>query len=427
MKLYGLENVRWRSLFGACAAAALMALALTGVRPVFGQAAPSTPASQPAQKPTAQTHPQNPELWDVEAMMEEAVQQITRRYNLNKTQENYTRLLLVGRVKVFLGEHETEVRELLRESIDLRLHPEKGTPEVYRRWAERAEPIYEAAKTAILDGNKEWGEILNEEQKKLHEADLAQMNTNFVQVGQVMADWKSGKGPGVLPNTPTTGSVSPNPPRAEPKAVEDYWLAYVTTFIQAYRLDEKQANAARGKVHADFHNQAKVYRERHRAEFDKIDADLKTPGKDARNTAPADELMRKKAELERPLRQMFVDMAERLNELLRSDQKIAADPEKKRQLEMWYNQLAGDLANKRPTSGPTSQPASQPASQPTSGPTSMPVSTSAPSPEKPQPTTTQPSMPPTTTGKAAESPPANKPAAQPATTTKPAAAEPAKR
>jgi len=416
MKLHGLESVcrGWLSRICVATVVTLAALVLVDAKPAFGQAASSTPASQPARRATAQTHPQNPELWDVEQMMEEAVQQIARRYNLNKAQENFTRLLLVGRVKAFLAEHEKDVRELLSESIDLRLHPEKGTPEVYKRWAERAEPVYEAARKAILDGNAEWGEILNEEQKKLHEADLAQMNTNFAQVSQVMVDWKAGKGPGIAGAPPTTGSVSQGPPRAEPKAVEDYWLAYVTTFIQAYKLDEKQANAARGKVHADFHNQARVYRDRHKEEFERIDAELKSLRKDSKSPTSPDELMRRKAELERPLRQMFVAMDERLNELLRSDQRVVADPEKKRQLEMWYNQLAGDLVNKGPTSGPASQPTTQPASQPASQPTSQPTAT-APSAGQIKPPSTQPSPPPATTGKAADSPPADKPTTQPTT------------
>lgn len=421
MNLNGFESVRrsWMRRRRAAALATAAAIVIVQAGTAFGQGSASAPTSQAAPKATAQTHPQNPELWDVEQMMEEAVQQIARRYNLNKAQENFTRLLLVGRVRAFLDQHETEVRELLRESIDLRLHPEKGTPEVYKRWAERAEPVYEAAKEAILSGNREWGEILNEEQKKLHDSDLAQMNANFTQVGQVMADWKAGKGPGVAGGGQSGAGVSTNPPHGEPRAVEDYWLAYVVTFIQAYNLDEKQANAAKGKVHADFHGQAKVYRERHKAEFDRFDAELKSPAGDPKKQIRPDELLRKKAELERPLRQMFVAMNERLNELLRSDQRVVTDPEKKRQLDMWYSQLAGEFA--------TSQPASRPTTQPATAPTTMPTRPSTPSTGAPAPPATQPNEPPAPAGKAGEALRVDKPPAPPAATTKPATTEPAEK
>ena len=63
----------------------------------------------------------------VDAMMEEAVLQITRRYNLNRSQEEYTRLLLVKRTKQVLDQYEPQVRELLKEQIDIRLDPKRAT------------------------------------------------------------------------------------------------------------------------------------------------------------------------------------------------------------------------------------------------------------------------------------------------------------
>ncbi|HVP10843.1 MAG TPA: hypothetical protein VMV94_06590 [Phycisphaerae bacterium] len=320
------------------------------------------PATQPAQKPTAETHPQNPELWDVDQMMEDAVLQISRRYNLNKAQENYTRLLLVGRVREFLDKYEKDVRELLKESIDLKLHPDKGTPEAYKKWAERAEPIYEAAKKTILEGNTEWREILNEEQRKLHDSDLAQMRTNFDQISKVMTDWKNEKGPGIPPRgDQTVGSVSQQPPAIEHRLTEDNWMAYVMMFISAYQLDEKQANSAKVKIYTEFLGKAKAYRERKKEEFDKIDAELKHMGPEGKTPAKPMELLQKKGELEQPIRTLFVEMNERLNELLRTDQKRDVDKEKKKQLAILYAKLAGEHPKKGETAGSvTSRPAETP-------------------------------------------------------------------
>jgi hypothetical protein len=320
-----------------------------------GQTPTSVPSTQRSQRPTVQSHPQNPELWDVEQMMEDAVLQISRRYNLNRAQENYTKLLLAGRVREFLDKHEKDVRELLKESIDLQLHPEKRSTEVYKKWAERAAPIYEEAKKAILDGNEEWREILNEDQKKLHDSDMAQMKTNFTQISQVMDQWKAGKGPSLSGGGPTEGSVSDRPPMVEHRLIEDHWQAYVTIFIQAYHLDEKQANAAKAKIHTEFLDQARAYRERHKTEFDRIEAELKNPSKDPARPLKPPELIRKKGDLEEPIRKMFVAMNERLNELLRVEQRAGVDADKKKQLDTWYRTLAGERSQKRATSGSAAQ------------------------------------------------------------------------
>jgi hypothetical protein len=336
-------------------------------------AAPAAPAAtQPAKKPTAETHPQSPELWDVDQMAEDAVLQIARRYNLNKAQEQYTRLLLVGRVREFLDKYEKEVRELLKESIDLKLHPEKGTPEAYKKWAERAEPVYEAAKKTILEGNTEWREILNEEQKKLHDSDLAQMKANFDSVTQVMVDWKSGKGPGALPPG-ERAAVSDRPPKVLHQFGEDNWMAYVMMFVNTYQLDEKQTNSAKVKIYTEFFNKAKAYRERKKEDFEKIEAELKRPNKDLATSKPTRpmELMQKKGELEKPIHSMFVEMHERLTDLLRTEQKRDVDKEKKKQLDILYKQLAGEHAEKGETGGSV-----------TSRPVEKPTTSSAPADEK---------------------------------------------
>lgn len=352
------------------------------------------PEKAPTTRPTAQTHPQNPELWDAEQMMEDAVLQISRRYDLNKAQENYTRLLLISRTRKFLHDHEPDVRELLKESIDFRLDPRKATPEALKRWSERAAPIYAAAVQAILEGNEEWRDILNPDQQKLHDQDLAQMNANFAQISRVMDQWKAGKGlaglalaaqPDEQPTEQGT-SLTQQPETVVSKFLEDNWLAYVNKFIQAYQLDEKQANAARMKVHSESFEQAKAYRERHKAEFDAIDSQLKAPHRGADNPIKPKELFRKRVELEKPLREMFVAMNGRLKELLRSDQRGAVDPNAKKQLDNWYKMLSGEFEEKFTQSGSvTSRPdapvaGSQPTSRPAAGRRSAPGQGQQPTP-----------------------------------------------
>ncbi|MBN2562416.1 MAG: hypothetical protein JXQ75_15940 [Phycisphaerae bacterium] len=317
----------------------------------FGQAA-EQPSDPP---PTAKTHPNNPMVWNVDAMMEEAVLQISRRYNLNKAQEEYTRLLLVSRVRAFLDIYEDDVRQLLKESFDFRLGLKPATPEALMDWAQRAEPVYAAARDAILDGNEEWREILTEDQRKLHDDDLAMMTTNFGNVERVLEGWKDGRGPLIGPGQSrqagqkprTGGQVGPNPKEGvELRDVEDNWLAYVETFIQTYKLDEKQQNAAKAGIHAEMLANARNHRDKHKTEFSKIDAEIKSIASDPKKAEERQRLHRRRAELEKPIRDMFVIMDRRLSALPRAEQRAGADATQKERLKQMYDQLSGEHVRK---------------------------------------------------------------------------------
>lgn len=318
----------------------------------------------PSTKPiTSQTHPNNPELWNVDAMMEDAVLQIARRYNLNKAQEQYTRLLLTSRVRAFLEEREPEIRELLKESIDLRRGLKEGSLENYKRWATRAAPLYLEAQKAILEGNDEWRGILNDDQKKIHDADLGLMKNQFGQVTRIMEDWKGGKGiPGMpgSPGTPSVGGIRSGGPEmskvsdAQPgirrQLMEDNWLAYTNLFIQTFNLDEKQTVAARDKIHKEIRDDARKYREKRKDDFAAIEEQAKSP----KPKWPAPELSRRRAELERPLQDMFKSLHQRLDQLPTSKQRAEANPNRRTQLETMYKSLVGEWkvlpdASQRPT------------------------------------------------------------------------------
>jgi len=320
-----------------------MALLMAGASAASAQN-PDPPAKDG--KPTALSHPNNPELWDVQAMMEDAVRQIARRYNLNDAQENYTRLLLVKNTTAFLDQYEKDIRELLKESIDLRLGIIKGDADIYKRWAERAAPIYEAAKVAILDGNMEWRNVLNDQQKKTHDLDLSLMKSQFEQVSRTLDTWKGGGGP--------TGALAKAANDAARKELgqsqtavhlnpEDQWLAYVNKFIATYQLDEKQSIAARDKIHKEMRAEAEKYREKQKKEFDKINDVLKT---DAKKIKPR-ELMQRRQELEQPIRDLFVEMHKRLLQLANTKQIASADAQMKQQLESLYRTLAGPIQPNR--------------------------------------------------------------------------------
>ncbi len=346
----------WFRTAGLCVVAVLMLGA-----GAIGQTADPEELPQTADieepPPTARTHPNDPSVWNVEAMMLEAVGQIARRYNLNTAQEEFTRMLLVSKVREFMEHYEDDVRLLLKESIMFRLDPKSATPEALQDWAERAEPVYAAARDAILDGNKEWGGILTDEQKKTHQKDLDEMAVNFERVGRVLEGMKEGEGLSAWVGAgrsgrtgKTTGQVSRNPGGSvvENRLPEDNWLTYVEKFIEVYHLDEKQQNAARASIHKDARAKARNVRDRNKREFDKIEAALQSLPKDPKEArGRRDELDKRKANLEKPVRLIFIQMTARLHNLPTAAQQKKADPAKKKELEGMYEDLAGSHSAKQ--------------------------------------------------------------------------------
>ncbi len=220
-------RIRAGSFFVAALALVLVA---SNAERLEAQAETGKPKIADPERATPKTHPTQPQLWNVDRMMEDAVMQITRRYNLNKEQEKYTRLMLKDKVRAFLGEHESDVRELLKESFEMKI---KGSqPDALKSWSERAQPIYEAAMTAILEGNLEWGDILDNEQKKTHEQDLAMMRTQFKRINTTLDGWKGGTGQATVQTTKSNGTqaairqtrISSNPPNAEPDT--PFWFVF---------------------------------------------------------------------------------------------------------------------------------------------------------------------------------------------------------
>lgn len=295
-------------------------------------------------------------LWDAEQMMDEAVLQISKRYNLTPQQEEYTRLYLKMRVREFLDQYETDVRELLQESIDMRLGRKGGDPNVMVQWAVRAAPVYEAAKKAILDGNNEWGQILDEEQKKIHTTDLRLMETNFTNVTRQLKDWQEGKGQPIFDAQTgrAGGGVSNNPPQIMRKPeIEDQWVAYVEKFISAYKLDDAKKIAAREKIHKDQLEKAKQYREANKDKFRQVEDEKKavtsemSPEERAKRILDAD---RKKNDLEMPVRRLFIEMCRRLESLPSSKQRSEVSETDRKALEDLHRRLAGDPVKNIPDS-----------------------------------------------------------------------------
>ncbi len=326
----------------------------------LGQSPAATTTAATAKDATPQTHPNDPMLWNVDRMMEDAVQQISKRYSLNSEQEKYTRLMLTQRVRAFLKDHEADVRALLKEQIDWKAGFKPETSESRQVWATKAKPLYAEAMKAILDGNKEWGDILNDEQKKIHLGDMNQMKVNFDSVNSMLNNWESGNSMVTPPRTPTDNSgpirqPAPPPPTWQERKIEDMWETYVIRFIQIYGLDEKQKNAAHS-IKRETQGEAAKYRESRKSDFDELFA---MSGSDARKPTNPEETRKRKQSLERPIREMFGKMTGRLDGLLSQSQRESAKPEDKELLESIAKNFRSDstvpIREPKPEARPTTK------------------------------------------------------------------------
>lgn len=350
----------------------------------------SSPTSKPSES-TPQTDPRNPSLWNADRMMEDAVQTLTRRYNLNKEQEEYTRKLLTTRVRAYLADHETDLRQLIRESLDMQIDPRKANADNYKRWGERARPLFERAKKDILEGNKEWGEILNDSQKQIHKFDLDMMQQNFGQIDNLITKWSAGKyNPSdTSPKPPPqiaqdTARVSPGGAVAERRTLEDIWQTYVSLYGSTYGLDPEQANAAKA-ILSDCRGRAQAYRDRRKAEMTQLDARV-NDATAAMNRAAAGpdsqaanarllEANASKAELEAPIGDIFKDLQQRLDAKLTKAQRDAVSPAQVASLESVAKACvpAAPVVQTPTTVGPASpaKPADQRPAQPAQAPAKL--------------------------------------------------------
>ena len=290
------------------------------------QAETAPPPASPTIEPTVQ--PKSINTATIDKIMEQAVRNISRRYNLNEEQRKKTDEIMRRDVLQFLREHENEVWPLIQDLFRSGLKPPENMDDV-QRIGKAAQPLSKLAKEAILRGNEEWRMYLTAEQKRLHDYDLAEMDKTFEQIDRNFEQWTNGE--------PPEGSLFPPPPRPElgpprptkpseglpppevdvfdPRTIFD---TFVEEFIKEYKLNEGQADSARS-ILAEYKAKANDFRNAKKQELTKIAQEMKTSieGRDRKRIAAA-EVERKK--LLAPVYELFGQMENRLSALLTTAQ-----------------------------------------------------------------------------------------------------------
>lgn len=312
----------------------------------------------------------SPLFWQVDTVMQYIAGGITRQYNLDAVQEDYTRKLLTQRVKRFLQDHERETRTLFAEYMAYQVGGQLPPPEVAQEFARRARPMMAAIHKEIMDGNEKWREILNDEQRKLHDRDLQHIDRAFEEHDRRFERWSRGEvEPADFP------SMLSQQPRRIMRS-EDAWEYYVNRFIQDYRLEPGQQESAQSVLRT-LREEATVYRDAHKADFDQLDARYQEIFASAPKTDPEElekaktmrkDLDRRRQVLEKPI---SVDMFERLKRQLQAipredqrrefekrEQRLKATAEEAR--EAFAARVATRPALTQPA-GSTTRPAAKPA------------------------------------------------------------------
>lgn len=297
---------------------------------------------------------QGPAAWNVDAMIEQASKNIIRRYNLNEEQAAKTREMLQAGVHKFLREHQEEIWPLLRELWEFQIKGELPDPAVSKRIGARVRPLLVAAQKAILEGNEVWGDILSEDQRRLHEFDLNEMRNTFGKMDENFKNWEAGRP--VLqpifpryvkkddepkrPKKPTPRSVISDKPFKQPVgSSHEAWLtgyrSYTERFVKDYALDDTQIEAAmsilreieaRAKGHlAGVKNEEAAISKNREAAFGKAEWDKYR------------QLLKASQALNAPLTEFFAELKSRLDTIpteaqrqaFRENLKSTQEPEKK--------------------------------------------------------------------------------------------------
>lgn len=268
----------------------------------------------------------------VNKILEQAVRNIARRYNLNGIQTEQTMDLMNREVSRFIRDHESEVWPAIRDlfSSGFGTKPPESMDEI-KRIGKTARPLAQLAETAIYRANEEWRLILTDEQKKVHDFDMGEMKSTFEKIDQNLGSWEDGH-PSGGPFFPQPKMNGPKPPRPtkppknhlpEPK-IEDMFDAanifetLVEEFIKEYELESGQITSARS-ILEEYKAKASDFRDSNKLDFAKV-AVRHRQAYEERDVAAIKEATADHKKLLKPVYQLCGAMEDRLKGLLTTSQ-----------------------------------------------------------------------------------------------------------
>lgn len=264
----------------------------------------------------------------VEKIMEQAVRNIARRYNLNEAQTIETDKLMKKEVQKFLKEHEAEVWPVIRDLIAAQFGGKPPEATEAKRIGAAAKPLVGLAKEAILRGNQEWRMFLNTEQKAMHDYDLAEMEKQFQKIDKNFTDWSAGTptDAGLFPPPAAADLSPPRPPKPGPglpdPEVEIFRISIFATFVEEFikenQLNQGQIDSARS-ILKEYETKANDFKKNKKEELAKV-AGAQRAALEARDREKMAAAENERKKLLEPVQALIGEMEGRLKGLLTSAQ-----------------------------------------------------------------------------------------------------------
>lgn len=269
-------------------------------------------------------------LWDVEEMLSEHVERLTRHYHLNEQQRAQTSKLLADRVHRFLDKYDQEIWPLMLDLTELNNTSDQEVDvELVKRIGSQGYDIFLDAKKEIVQGQDVFRQYLNDDQKKIHDRDLKGLEYHFNQWDKQFQEYRKGKPSGrpLFSNVRLGPQNQPMIPRNQQPGgtvqllTESRWENYVKRFIQEYKLDEEQKTRALA-ILEEFKVRADKYRVANRKDLGDAQNDLRA----ARRAKPFDPAALKQAQviwdlLNQPFEDMFAQLKSKLDKIPTEKQK----------------------------------------------------------------------------------------------------------
>ena len=270
-------------------------------------------------------------FWDVSKILKIATRNIGRRYNLNDEQQVYTDDMMTKRVTRFLENHQDEIWPLIR---DLAYYQRKGAvPE--RDEARRLGPValkmIREAREEIYQSNEEWREILSDQQRRVHDYDLGEMDKTFAAMRGNFERWENGnpKSPRIFPEARPLVNDPPTPKMPDPglkraaktkkkekekekdaERLDNQFDVYVEKFIKDYELNATQKEAAYS-ILREIKARSAAFRSAKKGSIERLQVALAAAGDLATRRVTRKRL----SELLSPLNGLFMELKERLESI----------------------------------------------------------------------------------------------------------------
>jgi len=292
------------------------------------------PESAPAdgeKRPELSTYPAAAAT--IENILNTAVQNIARRYNLNESQTRYTDEMMKTEVHKFLLEHENVVWPVIRDLLSTQVIGKAPDDDAKMKSIGKVtRPLAELAKEAILRSNAQWREILTDEQKKVHDFDLSEMEKQFERIDANLESWEQGKRTEDSifgSNKRVVEGSPPRPPKPPEKELREspveeslkittLFDTFAEEFIKEYDLSESQIDTARS-ILKEFKAKANDFKNTKKHEFAELASEQKQ-AIEARDRGKLKEVEAKRKTLLEPVYTLFGEMEGRLKGLLTSAQ-----------------------------------------------------------------------------------------------------------